>query len=473
MSLRARLLAAFAYVLVIVIVALLVPLGINLQKRLHGEVESLASDQAELVATAASRGLGSPRQLGRLASESAQNLDGRVLIVDASGIVLADSETARTLGENYGTRARPELSKALGGRTEQGLRQSETLDEELLATAVPVISGGRVRGAVRVTQSVDAVNSAVRDDILALAGVAALALVIGLGVAWILAGSIARPLRGLAGVARRMAGGELGARAEPRGSREQVALSNAFNEMADRLNAVLDSQRDFVANASHQLRTPLTGLQLRIEAAKGKTRGAATARDLDAAERETQRLSELVSALLTLAESEEAAESAEEAELASVSSAAAERWRDTSAEAGHELVVLGRGTAVVGGSEADLAVILDNLIENAIKYSSPGSPIEIGWKLGDGAVVLAVSNRGAPLPEEELEGAFKRFQRGTGAARGGGTGLGLSIVAALARRWGASARLRNEPDGIAAEVVLVAADGTLPTHNPGPVGSMT
>jgi len=234
---------------------------------------------------------------------------------------------------------------------------------------------------------------------------------------------------------------------------------------------VLDSQRDFVANASHQLRTPLTGLQLRIEAAASKTRSDGATRDLDAAERETRRLSELVSDLLTLAESEEAAGATEEAELGDVSSDAAKRWRDAAEQAGHQLALSDSEPARVRGSEADLAVILDNLIENAIKYSSPKSPIEIGWSLENGAAVLAVSNQGAELAEEELEAAFKRFQRGTGAERGGGTGLGLSIVAALARRWGASARLRNRPGGIAAEVMLIPAGNTLPTHNPESIGS--
>jgi two-component system, OmpR family, sensor kinase len=102
---------------------------------------------------------------------------------------------------------------------------------------------------------------------------------------------VARPINALAGVARRMAGGELDARAEPKGSSEQIEVATAFNEMAGRLAAVLESQRAFVADAFHQLRTPLTGLRLRLEAAAARS-GRAAGEELEAAERETERLHE-------------------------------------------------------------------------------------------------------------------------------------------------------------------------------------
>ncbi len=457
MSLRARLLAAFAYALVVVIVALLVPLGINLDKRLNAEIENEASGQAQVVATAAAGALGNPRKLARLADNSARDLDARVLLVKRNGRVLADSATDRTLGRDYRSENRPELSTALAGAPAQGQRRSDTLDQNLLFSAVPITDAGRVRGAVRVTQDVEVVDAAVRDDVIALIGIGLLALAIGLGVAWILAGSIARPLLSLAGVARRMAGGNLDVRAEPTGSREQVEVSRAFNEMAERLGAVLDSQREFVANASHQLRTPLTGLQLRLEAAAAKTRAAGTARDLEAAERETERLSTLVADLLTLAASEEATGTREEAGLSRAAAEALERWRDAASETGHEIELTGDGEVRVRASGGDLALILDNLIENAIKYSSPGSPVRVGWRLAHDDATLAVTSLGSELSDAELEQAFKRFYRGSRAKRGEGTGLGLAIVAALAGRWGGAARLRNAPGGVVAEVVLVPA----------------
>ena len=145
-------------------------------------------------------------------------------------------------------------------------------------------------GAVRVTQSNAAVSERVRRNVLVVVGVGLAALALGLGLAWVLAGSLARPLRALATTARRVEDGELDARAEVTGAREQQEVAIAFNEMTDRLGQVLEAQREFVGNASHQLRTPLTGLRLRLEAAGLKSDDAAVRHELELAEAEVERL---------------------------------------------------------------------------------------------------------------------------------------------------------------------------------------
>ncbi len=458
MSLRARLLVAFAYTLLVVIVALEVPLGRNLSKRVNAEVKADAASQAQVVAAeAASLSLRRIGKLEGLVDRHAQELGGRVLIVGRTGRVLADSAAAAPRGTPYATGQRPELTRALDGNLSQGERHSDSLDQELLVTAVPVVQDGRPSGAVRVSHSVEDVNSAIRDDELALIGVGALALLLGVGVAWILAGSISRPIRALAAVARRMAGGDLEARAEPAGSREQVELGRAFNEMAERLSAVLESQRAFVADASHQLRTPLTGLRLRLEAAGERTRDPAVEHELVAAEAETERLAQLVDDLLTLAASEQPAKP-EPTELGGAVASAAERWREPARSSGHELRVAGGEAVTARAPTSDLAVVLDNLIENAIKYSAAGSRIELGWAARDGTAMITVSNRGKPLGLNERERAFERFYRGSGSQPGAGTGLGLAIVDALARRSGGESALRNQGDGVVAEVSFPLAE---------------
>ena len=202
MSLRARLVVAFTYVLVLVIVALEVPLALNLSKSVDAEVKNDARAQAQLVAAGASGRLDQPAQLKRLVNSSADSLGGRVIVVDERGRILADSSGEAARGDRYGSR--PEIRSALRGQPTQGERHSDLLDEDLLFTAVPVAVSGRVAGAVRVTQSVDAVKTEQRNDVLALVGVGALALLLGLVVAWLLAGSLAKPMRGLAGTARRV-----------------------------------------------------------------------------------------------------------------------------------------------------------------------------------------------------------------------------------------------------------------------------
>ncbi len=453
MSLRARLLAAFAYTLLIVIVALEVPLAANLSDRVNAEVEADSAAQAQVVAASIADQLERPARLERIVDDAAENLDGLVFVIDARGRPITASEGGATP-----TPAAPVddpiALQALQGEISQG-RHHEGRD--VLSTAVPIVRNGRTVGALEVEQSLDSVTDEVRQDVAALIGVGVLALALGLGVAWILAGSISRPLKALAAVARRRAEGDLEARAEPRGSSEQIEVANAFNEMSDRLGAMLESQRAFVADASHQLRTPLTGLRLRLEAAGVKTSDPAVARELEAADRETERLDELVAGLLQLASSEQPATD-DRADLSDAAKQAAERWRGPASESRHEIVVDADGAPAVRAAANELAVILDNLVENAIKYSPGGSSVRIECGRDDGAASIDVLSESGPLDPEVERHAFERFYRGVRNHRSG-TGLGLPIVAALAKRRGGRARLEGQ-DGrlVRAEVRLPVPD---------------
>jgi two-component system, OmpR family, sensor kinase len=449
-SLRARLLAAFAYTLLVVIVALEVPLSANVSDRVNSEVEADSAAKAQVVAANAADQLAKPKSLQRITRQASATLDGLVFVIDARGNLIASSNPG-TLTTPPSRTGDPVALEALGGSVSQG-RHHE--GQDVLSTAVPIVRNGRTVGALEVEQSLDAVHSQVRQDILALVGVGLLALALGLGVAWILAGSIARPLRSLGEAARRRASGEGDARAPERGSREQVEVAREFNEMADRLEAVLDSQRAFVADASHQLRTPLTGLRLRLEAAGVKTDDPAVRRELDAAERETARLDELVSDLLQLASSEQPADE-QTADLATAAGEALERWRGPAGETGHRIRLEPQGEGTVGAGPTELAVILDNLIENAIKYSPHGSTVTVEYGRENGTARVGVVSQSGPIGPELSQRAFERFYRGAG--RRDGTGLGLPIVAALARRRGGGTRLAN------ADGELVRAEVTLPS----------
>ncbi|HZA59454.1 MAG TPA: HAMP domain-containing sensor histidine kinase [Solirubrobacterales bacterium] len=465
MSLRARLLAAFAYALLVVIVALMVPLATNLGDRVNAEVEADSAAQAQVVAASVADQMDRPGRLQDVSADASAQLGGRVFIVDGRGRLLADSSGESELGTSiFAEEEHPPLRDALNGDIGQG---SHPPDLDVLSTAVPIVRSQRTIGALEVEQSIESVNEEIRSDVAALAGIGVLALALGLGVAWILAGSIARPLHVLAGASRRMAGGDLRARAPESGSTEQVELARAFNDMADRLGALLESQRAFVADASHQLRTPLTGLRLRLEAAESKAGEEAVA-DLAAAEREIERLSAVVSDLLALAASEDEPTD-ERADLGAAAQAAAGRWRDPADSSGHELLVAGDGRLTVTAGEADLALILDNLVENALKYSPRGSAVEIEWERRDGAAALQVLSASGPLSEEERARAFERFFRGASSPRRPGTGLGLSIVKALARRAGGRARLENvSEDRVVAEVLLPLDDSVSRDDEPGP-----
>jgi two-component system, OmpR family, sensor kinase len=452
MSLRLRLLVAFAYVALLILVALEVPLALNLSRRIDAEVKDDAASQAFVVAAGASGRMGNRPELRKLVRESAAELGARVLVVNRLGRLQADS-SGTAPGTSY--RSRPEIGVALSGHRAQGRRHSETLGQDLLFTAVPVTNQSRIVGAVRVTQDVSAVGRRIRRSILVLVAIGAFALLIGLVIAWFLASSISRPLRNLADTARGVEEGDLDARAEVTGPRENREVAVAFNDMTERLARVLAAQREFVANASHQLRTPLTGLRLRLEAARAGADETVDT-DLAAAETELERLSRLLTGLLTLAREGGEAGPGRPVSLAESARHAEERWQAQAQAHGRKLVLSGNGDAVAEASDEDVAIVLDNLIENALHYSAEASTVQVDWGEADGTAWIAVLDEGPGLaPGEETE-LFERFARGTAGRSGpGGTGLGLAIVQTLARRWRGQASIANRPEGgMRAEVRL-------------------
>ena len=460
-TLRLRLLAAFAYVLVLVLVALAVPFGLSVSGRVEAEVKAQAVGDAHVIAASVAGYLDRPRALQALVERAGAEVSGRVVVVDSRGRLLADSDGPGLVGRAYGDR--PEIATALReGRVVQGRRRSDTLDDELLYTAVPVVVDDRRAGAVRVTRSAAPVDARIRRDLLALAGIAAAALVLGLALAWLLAGSLARPLRRLAATARRVGEGDLDARADVTGSAEHRDVAAAFNEMTDRLGRVLEAQREFVANASHQLRTPLTGLRLRLEAATLSADSPELARELTAAEHETERLAKLLTALLTLARDGAAPAPARPVDIALAAERARERWQPEAERSDRRLVLAGDDGVFAAASEEDVAIVLDNLLENALLYSPPGTDVTVEWRRESGAAVVAVLDHGPGVERADAERLFDRFARGPAGAQAPGTGLGLAIVRTLARRWGGDASLATRAGGGARAEVRLPATAPAP-----------
>jgi two-component system, OmpR family, sensor kinase len=431
-------------VLVLALVSFGVPLALSLRDRVKSEVYSQARSQADVVAATSGDLLAptSSAELSALVRSSAASVRGRVLIVNAHGTVLADSAGRRTLDTSYASR--PEIASALRGKAVQVQRASRSLSEEILATAVPVLRHGRVVGAVRVTQSVAAVQRAVSSTVTKLALVAGTVLVLGLLAGGVIARQFARPLRRLESAANRIQDGDLTARAPVEGSSEQRSLSLAFNGMASRLERLLRAQRDFVADASHQLRTPLTALRLRLEEAQAGGVSAPVGAELDAAKVEVDRLAGIVNELLVLGQTEAGSAVGESLELAAVTARAAERWRPEAHTRGIAIETVDRGATRATCRREDLDRALDALIENAIHYSPSGTVVTLAT--ADGRI--EVRDRGSGLGPGEEELVFERFHRG-GAGRDGanGSGLGLPIARALARSWRGEALLRNREGG--------------------------
>ncbi len=445
--------------LLLAVIALGVPLAISLRDRVDAEVRSQAQSQADVVAASASELLetGSRRTLNKLARQSAASVRGRVIVVDGAGRIVADSAGPAELGARYSNR--PEIAAALAGRSYQEVRHSDTLDADILATAVPVIFAGRPIGAVRVTQSVEAVNHAVRRSLVGIALLGLVVLLLGVTAGALIAGQIARPIRRLAGAADRVAAGDLETRAAIEGTTEQRSLARSFNEMTARLERLLQGHRDFVADASHQLRTPLTGVRLHLEELQaGSDSAEQQPALLDAAIHEIDRLAAIVDELLILSRAGEHDLPGEEIGLADAADRAAGRWRRAGEAKQVEIVRRSSdGPSIVLCASGDLDRALDSLIENAILYSPRGEEIAIV----DGPGSIEVLDRGPGLAEGEEKVVFERFFRGRAGRQGPeGTGLGLAIASELASQWGGTVSIANRSGGGArAALTLVEAKG--------------
>jgi two-component system, OmpR family, sensor kinase len=456
-------------VLLLAVIALGVPLAINLSARVNAEVRTQAQAQADLVAATAADLLsaGGRPALQTLTQNASGAVRGRILIVDARGRVLADSAGPAQLGTSYASR--PEIQAALSGRADQVTRSSQTLGQAILATAAPIIHDGRPAGAVRVTQSIAAVHTAVRKAQLVVVLIGLIVLALGLAAGAVIAAQVGRPIGRLEQVARRVAQGDLTARAKVEGSTEQRSLAASFNEMTCRIERLLATQRDFVADASHQLRTPLTGLRLRLEEASALQPNEEVAAELGAAMVEVDRLTHTVGELLMLSRAGERRAAGTTVELDDLAAAAADRWRATAAERGIDLVAHHDAGASVWAARADAERALDALVENALHYSPRGSAVELVSRPGR----IEVRDRGPGLADDERETVFERFHRGrAGVAGPPGSGLGLPIARELARDWGGDVTLEDREGGgtVATLSLATAADVpvALPTLNPTP-----
>jgi len=442
-------------VLLVLLLALGIPLTINLQRRAAAELETQALIQAQgIAALIEERDLDDPQRLDQIADETAPQVSGRVLVVDADGVLLADSSGPASLGALYSTPGRPEIRSALDGAPTSDIRDSADLGHDIMATAVPIQEAGVVLGAVRITKNVQQVNDHVRNITLGLTAVGVAGLGAGLLLAFGLAGSLSRPLSRLAESAKRLGSGDLTTRAGSiRGAREIEDLGRSFDEMAGRLERSAQAQREFVANASHQLRTPLTAMKLRLEGAIAESHEPAVRERLEAADREVDRLSEIVDRLLVMARQiEEGASS--RVDVGEAVTRARDRWDERARSLDSTLLSSGEG-GTARADPTDLDQILDNLLDNAIAYA-PGE-ITIGSALADGAVVVAVQDHGPGIPTADLVQVTERFYRGAGSPSGG-SGLGLAIARQLAEKWGGSLEVSStEGDGTRVEVRLQQA----------------
>ncbi len=233
---------------------------------------------------------------------------------------------------------------------------------------------------------------------------------------------------------------------------EIAALAGTMNDLLARLHGALARQRSFVADASHELRTPFAVLSGELELASRPGRSRAELADAVAsAADEAARLSRITEDLLTLASGDERQLTirAEPTDLARLLARSADQAARRAADANVTLQTSAMPGAMALVDSDRIRQAVDNLIDNALSFAPPGSQIEISAAASDRDVTIAVADSGPGFPVDFLPYAFERFQRPDGGrARGdGGAGLGLAIVEAIARAHGGTATASNRPAG--------------------------
>jgi signal transduction histidine kinase len=370
-----------------------------------------------------------------------------VLVVDRDKKVVAASRQAV-----------PQLRESDWARVDLALvkRRSEPYpllmpwDAEPMVLAEPVLVDDRVLGAIVTISPTDALRNAELQTWSTVAAIGLAALLLAALAALPVVRWILRPVRRLDEGTGRVAAAVLaGKTAEPvadgTGPSELRHLSESFDRMAETVTQAYSAQRQFVADASHQLRNPLTALRLRLSNLEDHVRPSG-AEEQAAAHEEAQRLTTLLDGLLALARAERSLPM----KVLDVDAEIEDRvdaWRPLAEHCRLRLARDGVRNLKAIGSEGAIDVVLDAVLDNAIKFSPPSGVIVVSTSATQDAVEIAVRDTGPGLAPEELERATDRFWRSSSQSNIDGSGLGLAIAARTVELSGGSLRLERPSKG--------------------------
>lgn len=458
-----RMLGAFTGIVGVVLLAQNVPLASYLRSSERAALLSSLQRDAFIIAGTAEDLLSGedPRATLELLTSTIDQYSAetgaKVVVVDASGYAVASSDPTDEAGKDYSGRA--EIDYALAGQPASGERTSTAVGD-IVYVAVPVLSGGMPEGAVRLTFPAEVFEERAESKLGGIVIVGIISLVGAAIAAFFVSGTITSPIRRLQRSTERLASGDFDERAEAdSGAKEIRSLARSFNSMTERISGLLDQQRQFAGDASHQLRTPLTALRLQLERAAAMVEndpGGARER-IEAAGEETERLQRLVEGLLMMARSEGTSPDLHSVDVAQVVNERLETWSPYAEERGIRLVSEVSGDVRAMAAPLVLEQILDNYIDNAIGAARSGDTVLISARQSDSGIEVHIIDEGPGIDASQIDRAFDRFWRAPGAPQGG-SGIGLAIVRHLAELSGGSASIANRTDrsGLDAWVTLPA-----------------
>lgn len=454
---RNRLLLGFILFAFIAMALLVIPVGLTLDARDNASTLSALKRDTSALSTLVGNDLSHNRlaQAVRLANTYARSTGRQTLVVQGGRVLIASKGDQRTddalskIATNIGTH---QISGVIPRTTTEG-------PQYYVAMRIPPLTSPSLGPVVLiVTYPVTIVTKAIRSDWRNLGIYGAIMLVIACVLGLLFSNSLTRPLRRISAAVDEIGGGQLDVRAPvDDGPPELRRLAEAINSTSTRLINLLDAQKTFVEDASHQLRTPLTALQLHLENLQhgGSDVGP---EDFHAVLSELGRMNSLVESLLAMARNESRSPILEVVDLAAVAQERVNYWRPYAEEHGLSLSAVTSHEALVLVMSGMLEQALDNLLENAFDATPAGGNIRVEVsELSESTIELHVVDDGPGLPPHERTLALRRFWRGR-ENFAEGSGLGLAIVDQLVRLSGGAIELRPaEGHGLDATLMLKRA----------------
>ncbi|MFI7405639.1 ATP-binding protein [Streptomyces sp. NPDC049541] len=445
-----RLLLSYLALAVLVLAGLEIPLGYIYARAETSRASQSVERDAAMLAEVTEENIeeGKVDELPDVIGDYATRTGGHVVVTDKQGIVLADSDPAARTGISLA--AQPDIARALTNQPTV-TTTTDSAGRDVLSATMPGASGTTIRGTLRLTYPLDQVSTRVHRiwGALALAGGCVLAAVAL--AAFTLARWITRPLRTLEAATAQLAEGQLTTPPDATtGPPELRRLATSFTHTATRLQHLLKAQQAFASEASHQLKTPLTGLRLRLENFEPYLDPRAHP-SLEEAVGEVERLGRMVQGLLALARLENTATTPEPVDLDTVTAERMAMWEPLAAEQYVALDITGPPAGQVWAIPGALEQIIDNLIANALRVSPPGTTITLHRAPG---TELHIIDQGPGMSAADRERAFDRFWRSSDSHHDG-TGLGLPIVRHLVDTSGGTITLHPAPGtGLDARIQL-------------------
>ncbi len=372
----------------------------------------------------------------------------RAIISDPYGKVLYDTREAGNAAGRYVFYN--ELVEALRGSVALYSEYKEGAFHS--SAAQPVVYRNQIIGGIYVyeydTQQASLLANLSSTLMSISIGIAALVVMLSM----VFSRQLTRRLGSLQAAIRGVREGAYNRRAILSGHDEFTQIAGEFNDLVDRLQETESARRQFVSDASHELKTPLAAIRLLTDSIlQNENMDNATAMEfVSDIGQEAERLSRITEDLLRLTRLDSGvAEAAHPVEVAPVLERAVRMLRPVAEEKGVELLIVCISGAAVLATEGELHQILYNLAENAIKYNRPGGRVRVKAEPAEESTVITVEDNGIGIPPEELSNVFKRFYRVDKARSraAGGTGLGLSIVSDTVSRRGGAIRAENVPGG--------------------------